>query len=75
MLSSVRYFGTTTKNRRIETSSSAFSYLQRKPRPITTPVLNQKMENLGLRSIASQNRYRAAAQKKMDNESTVMSID
>src|ERR1700732_1167571 len=43
--------------------------------PTRTPVRGQNIENLGLRSIESQKMYRAADQKKIDNESTVMRID
>src|SRR6266705_1734373 len=57
---------------RTETSSSAFVYLERNPRPISNPVSGQCHEKRGLRSSASQNVNIAANQKKTDSESIVM---
>src|SRR5439155_26191264 len=61
-----------TSTSTIETSSSAFVYLERNPRPISNPVSGQCHEKRGLRSSASQNVNIAASQKKTDKESIVM---
>ncbi len=47
-------------------------YLERNPRPISSPVNGQYQENCGLFSKASQNVNIAANQKKIDNASIVI---
>ena len=56
----------------METSSKAFVYLQRNPRPIRKPVAGQCQEKFGLRSIASQKVNMAAVQKKTESGSIVI---
>src|SRR4051794_28757753 len=55
-----------------ETSSSAFVYLQRNPRPTRNPLSGHHHENAGLRSSASQKVNIAAVQKKMLSGSVVI---
>src|SRR4029077_9031414 len=64
--------GASASTNTIDTSSSAFVYLERKPSPISNPVAGQYHEKCGLFSIASQNVNIAASQKKTDKASIVI---
>src|ERR1043166_8004636 len=64
--------GARASTKRIETSSNAFVYLERKPNPISNPVNGQYQERRGLFSTANQNVNIAAIQKKTDSASIVI---
>ena len=64
--------GARASTSKIETSSNAFVYLERNPKPISNPVSGQCQEKRGLFSSASQNVNIAANQKKTDNASIVI---
>src|SRR5262249_9052442 len=73
-LNSRRSRGTSASTTKTETNSNAFVYLQRKPNPISRPVIGQYHEprkRSGF-STASQNVNIAAIQKKIDNASIVI---
>ena len=75
ILNSRRSRGTSANTTKTETISKAFVYLQRKPSPISRPVVGQYHEpwERSTFSKASQNVNIAVTQKKIDSASIVIS--
>src|SRR3954463_14975164 len=64
--------GTSASTAMTETSSSAFVYLQRNPRPMRKPVNGHHQVNFGLCSSVRQKADIAATQQKTESGSVVM---